>query len=661
MSDFNRIRDALNFIPSDDRDTWVKMGMAIKSEVGENGFPLWDLWSQQWDFYNPRDAKTAWKSFDLNGTVTIATLFYEAKERGWRDLNLAKDNSSNICNHLSSPPTQTTKPSTSMARDILPLAIWDSSQPATEEHPYIIAKRGHPDGLRMVNTYDDAKIAGHSVAGWLVLPVLSLAGELRTLQLIPPPGIGRKLNMPGASFGDGMFVVGNLTHSPRVFIVEGIGQAWACWSATGHAAVVCFGAGRMGTVATLLRKRFPALSLVLVPDRDKEVQAAEIARSISGEWVELPDDKPANYDVNDFAADYGIEELADLLDKVRSPAMRYKVLSADDLMKVPPLRWLVRGVMPANGLACIYGASTSGKSFLALDMCAAVADGLEWFDCRVTAAPVVYVALEGERGFNQRVKAWQLHHQRDLPTALRFIMQPLDMRKPDDVAELIDAVIASGSAGGLLVIDTLNRAAGGADENSSADMGQLIDSAKVLQSQLGGTVLLVHHSGKDASKGLRGHSSLHAALDAAIEVTRNDDRREWRIAKSKDDDDSAAYQFRLVVVEIDTDEHGDTVTSCVVEADIRPSAMKRMKLPQGPTQKLAHDALGELLRESKHFGKAGAPAGRPCVELDAAALATADRLTCRSDQRQFQSRRAITAMVSKGLYQVREGWLWDCQ
>lgn len=340
---------------------------------------------------------------------------------------------------------------------------------------------------------------------------------------------------------------------------------------------------------------------------------------------------------------------------------RYKVLSADDVQNMPPLQWLVRGVVPAQGLACMYGASGSGKSFLALDMGAAVAEGAEWFDCRVTAAPVVYVALEGEHGFRQRVKAWQAHQRRDLPIALRFVMQPFDLRSADDLAQLAEAVTASGCAGGLLVIDTLNRAASGADENTSKDMGEIIDATKMLQSQLGGTVLLIHHSGKDQTKGLRGHSSLHAALDAAIEVTRINDRREWNIAKSKDDGDSAAFPFRLEVVDIGEDEQGDRIASCAIVPGDRTEAIKRVKLPSGPTQKIAHDTLSDLLRSATTCGKAGAPPLRPCVELEAAVLTVADRLPCRLDARNYQARRAITAMCGKGMYQVREGWIWDAQ
>lgn len=95
--------------------------------------------------------------------------------------------------------------------------------------------------------------------------------------------------------------------------------------------------------------------------------------------------------------------------------------------------------------------------------------------------------------------------------------------------------------------------------------------------------------------------------------------------------------------------------------DDRTNAIKRVKLPSGPTQKLAHDAIGDLLGKARDFGKAGAPALRPCVELEAAVLAVANRLSCRPDARNYQARRAITAMTAKGMYQVRDGWIWDAQ
>jgi hypothetical protein len=93
------------------------------------------------------------------------------------------------------------------------------------------------------------------------------------------------------------------------------------------------------------------------------------------------------------------------------------------------------------------------------------------------------------------------------------------------------AIRAAGWSGGVLCLDTLNRAAPTADENSSRDMGEILEAAKRLQAATGGLVVLVHHTGKDSSRGLRGHSSLFAAMDAAVEVSRDGDRHTFESAE----------------------------------------------------------------------------------------------------------------------------------
>jgi putative DNA primase/helicase len=331
-------------------------------------------------------------------------------------------------------------------------------------------------------------------------------------------------------------------------------------------------------------------------------------------------------------------------------------------MNAPPLPWRVRGVLPATGLACIYGASGSGKSFLALDLCAAIAAGTKWFDCRVNAAPVVYVALEGEAGFSQRLKAWHLHQRQNVGEGLRFILQGFDLRKSGDVAEIAAEVTESACAAGVLVIDTLNRAASGADENSSRDMGELIDASKRLQAELGGLVLLVHHSGKDPTKGLRGHSSLHAALDAAIEVTRNGDRREWAIAKSKDGSDGETRGFALKLVTVGADEDGEPVTSCVVVPDNLPQAARRPQPPKGGNQRIVWDALGELLRKAGDARPEGAPESlpkaRPALATDAAIASVSERLACDPKRKRERAEKALEGLHAKGLIRIEAGFVW---
>jgi len=662
MDNIARALGALHSLDNScDNDTWVRIGMAAKDAgVSLDDFTAWS--SGAINYKGEQHVAARWRSWD-DGPVKAATLYSMAFTSGWKDTTKTRHNGRGKRQTVTAASSPICRQKTPQKAGKSVSDLWVRFAPAPGDHGYITVKRGIPDGLRVVPADDVLTIAGVSVAGWLVVPVLSLSGEPHTLQFIPPPGIGKKLNMPGASFGDGMFVVGDVAQSTRIFIVEGIGQAWAVHRSTGCAAVVAFGSGRMAAMAQVLRERFSSLPLVVVPDRGKENQAAAIASAVGGSWIELPADTPENYDVNDFAAEYGDMALTELLAQPKSPPMRYRLLSADEIVNAPSLHWLVRDVLPADGLAALFGASGSGKSFLALDLCAAVAGGVEWFACRVRTAPVVYVALEGEAGFSQRVKAWQLHHGRSLPHGLRFIMQALDLRNDEDVTEIAKAVTAAGAAPGLLVIDTLNRAASGADENSVVDMGEIIGAAKGLQARLGGLVLLVHHSGKDASKGLRGHSSLHAALDSAIEVTRIDDRRDWRIAKAKDGDDGKAHPFKLDVVTIGEHDDGEAITSCVVVADQDSAAdFRRVIPPKSGNQKVVWDALGVVLREAGSIRPTDAPqslpAGRPTVTVDAAIESLRGKLACDAKRKTERTQQALTGLQAKRLITIDQGYVW---
>jgi len=373
MDEIERALSALHALdPGCSREQWIRIGMAAKNAgLSLEDFTIWS--SSAPNYVSERDCEQVWRSFS-DGGVKAGTLYSMAFAAGWKDPSKCSYNGHSKHQAPTAAAAPTRPRQTPQRADKSVLRLWERCVPATGEHPYILAKRGQPDGLRIVGASDTATIAGDAVAGWLVVPALSLDGELRTLQLIPPPGTGRKLNWPGASFGDGMFIVGDIAESARVFIVEGIGQAWSCWQATGCAAVVCFGAGRMSTVTDLLHTRNPELRLIVVPDRGKEMQAAEIARAVLGEWVELPTDKPANYDVNDFAAEYGGDELAVLLDKPKTPPQRFRLLTPADLASLPPVKWLVRGVLPTEGIGAVFGPSGSGKSFLVLDLLASVAN-----------------------------------------------------------------------------------------------------------------------------------------------------------------------------------------------------------------------------------------------------------------------------------------------
>lgn len=653
LADLDRARDALHALdPGCTRDEWVKLAMASKAA----GIDLdtFDAWSAQAPNYSERDARAVWHSIRRADGIGPGTLFKAAAQAGWTP------NGRSVSQRPAKAPARPVEAPRAPRPGMGAAEVWARCKPAPASHGYIEAKQGRPDGLRVVPDADPLRIAGASVAGWLVVPVLPLAGgEPLSLQFIPPPGgAGRKLNLPGASVA-GVFIVGELVPGGTAFLCEGPGQAWAIWKATGAAAVVCFGWGRVRAVAAELRQRDASARLVLVPDVGKEAEAETIAREVAGEVVRMPDGEPPNFDANDYALREGFDALGVLLSRASEPPKpepRFKLLGGADVLTQPPLAWRVRGVLPAQGLASVYGASASGKSFLVLDMAAAIAEGRDWFGYRVKPCPVVLICLEGTAGVRLRVAAWERHHGRALPAGLRLVLQPFKLTEPLDVQDMAAAVLTVGD-GAVTFIDTLNASAPGIDENASRDMGTVIEAAKTLQGLTGGLVAAVHHSGKDATKGLRGHSSLFAALDAAIEVTRDGDRKEWKLAKAKDGADGTAHPFRLPVVELEPDSDGEPVSSCVVRRDESVAEIQRAKVPQGGNQRLVYEGIRALFKDGR-IGKPGAPPQRPCIELEAAVVAGAARLTCDTDKRTSRAREAITGLVARGVLGLNEGWLW---
>ncbi len=654
--DVERAREALSAIPPDlPREDWVRAGMAAKAAgLDLDDFTSWS--SRAGNFGGERDCRDVWRSFKGEG-IGEGTLFQVAREHGWRGEGATQSGRRTRGNQR--PQSKREAPPQRHGPRLSADDLWAQCEPASAQHPYIVAKRGRAEGLRQVPTTSKLRIAGHDVGGWLVLPATALDGKLQTLQLIPPPGAGKKLNLPGASFGDGVHVVGDLADAAQAYIVEGIGQAWACWQATGQPAVVTFGAGRTETAIQAIRKAHPTLPLVQVPDRGKEAQAQALARRLETLLALLPADKPDNYDCNDYAGEHGADELEVLLSKTEHPARRYRLASAEDLAGLPPMRWLVRGVLPKQGLAAVYGPPGSGKTFLVLDLAAAVAEGARWFGYSVKPTPVVYVGLEGEGGLSQRVQAWAQHHHKALPADLKFVVaQPFDLLEDDDLTELAQAISASCGPGALIVIDTLNRAAPGADENASEDMGRIIAAAKRLQAAVAGLVLLVHHAGKDTTKGMRGHSSLLAAIDTAIEVSRQGSGRQWKLAKAKDAADTDALSFELEPLTLGLDHDQQPVTSCVVvprEGDTQP----QIRVPQGANQRIVFDALVELIEREGSASAPKAPPGRRAVTAARAIEAIRERLIGVDPKRQPERvRDALTRLQAADFIRCEGEWLW---
>jgi hypothetical protein len=245
---------------------------------------------------------------------------------------------------------------------------------------------------------------------------------------------------------------------------------------------------------------------------------------------------------------------------------RFTFKSLEELRSQPPLQWRVKGLLPKTGLAAIIGQSGSGKTFLALDLIASIALGEEFFGFKTDSCPVVYLGLEGSAGIGKRIRAYEQHYGLELPDNFRVVTDRISLLT-SDAAEFAKAVAEAGLQGGVIVIDTMSQASPGADENSSVDMSRILANAQLLQQLTGSLIAVIHHLGKDAARGARGHSSLTAALDTVIEVKQTKAGRDWLVAKSKDGEDGLRRSFRLEQVQLGTDDDGDPVTSCVAVVD----------------------------------------------------------------------------------------------
>lgn len=338
------VRDALDCIPADvDRDTWARLAMAIKAELGDGGFDMWDAWSRQGSTYDESAAKSTWRSIQGGGGVAIGTLFGIAKHHGF---SFPKDDAA------AAPvdPAAAQAEAERMARErkerneaeAAELAqrreqsaqrcatLWEGASDAMPASgcPYLTRKGVGAHGLRFLP------------GGTAVVPMRDIDGRLWSVQrLLPKPLRDRKTGQAGTDklYGPpkeqpdekvssrklGLFhVIGNIEGAELLLLAEGYATAATLHEATGMPVVVCFDSGNLVHVAKALRQRYPGLRMLVCGDDDRATEARTgknpgrdkaraAAAAAGGTWVlpqGLPDDCS---DFNDLAAHAGLQAVRD--------------------------------------------------------------------------------------------------------------------------------------------------------------------------------------------------------------------------------------------------------------------------------------------------------------------------------------------------------------
>ena len=292
-----------------------------------------------------------------------------------------------------------------------------------------------------------------------------------------------------------------------------------------------------------------------------------------------------------------------------------------ELKSRPRREYLVKGLLTSGAYSVVYGEPGCGKSALALWLAVCIAQGQDWCGRKVRQGAVLYVAAEGGDSIAERLEAFRVHNAfdtKDVPLAL--LSTPVDLYKNDADANAIIAEIEriAQASGGfvLIVIDTLSRACPGGKEDTQ-DMGAFVAICDRMRAATGAHLLVVHHAGKDASKGARGSSALKAAADTEIEVIKDKETGVITAAVTKQRDGAGGdkYSFRLEPVEIGQDDEGEPVRSVVaIETDARTPTAKPVK----GRNKLALEALANciVMQGTPAIASNYIPAGVRVVKID---------------------------------------------
>ncbi|MFT4063361.1 helicase RepA family protein [Paraburkholderia sp.] len=260
------------------------------------------------------------------------------------------------------------------------------------------------------------------------------------------------------------------------------------------------------------------------------------------------------------------------------------VTFADELPgEFTPPDELVQGLLTVGGGSVLYGDSNSGKTFLVIDLAAAVARGVEWMGKRTEPGMVVYLAAESPASVRSRLQAYQLHHDVRVPN-FAIVQNPVNLFESDADASSIIATVQRleaqrGRKVRLIVGDTLARISAGANENAGQDMSRVIERFDRIRTECKAHFLLIHHSGKNAAAGSRGWSGVRAAVDAEIEITDSPTSRCAEITKVRDlGTKGERIGFRLDVIELGMTKWGSPATTCVVAPADAPERSKGKRM-----------------------------------------------------------------------------------
>lgn len=411
---------------------------------------------------------------------------------------------------------------------------------------------------------------------------------------------------------------------------------------------------------------------------DRSSIALAFAKAGAGDPVF--DEPPPHTEIPDYAD--GVADPCAVAGPVPAER-RFVPVAIDDVVVTSEPAWLIDGLLPARGLACIVGPPKSGKSFLTTDMLCSVARGAPYAGRDTLQGPVIYLTGEGVSGFKRRLVAMRQHlgiEGQGVPFFMIDNVPDLGSEVTDlqQLLSELDAFIGQACPEGprAIVLDTLARCMGEADENSARDMGRFVNRCAAIERHFGCVVVVVHHVGKDPTRGGRGSNALNGAADVTFMVDKAETYSTVRIEEMKDGREGQEWRFRLVPYDLGATKLDGCApppqpvenSTCVVEilsepGRAQPRATKKVKAPTG--------VVGDLLKIIRRtIEEAGTSTP------DSASVPHGARAASRDDLKRYLQTaawqdgagdRSWSAQLSTGLSRLRDNgligfdreWVWS--
>ena len=332
----DQIRTALSHIPAHDREVWVKIGNALKTELGAEGFCLFDDWSQTADSYKACDAKSVWKSLQV-GKNHLGTIIHHAKLNGFDPAQigdiktLSPQEQADRSARLKTRQEQAAREEQEAAKAFIPLVadILEQCTAPMLPPPYAQSKRIgthnlltiEADRLQRFKAPDTKKSIGLGLTGALtVAPLETLDGELVALQVFDgiPDDKGKfaRRYVGKPSVLAGYYRLGDWTAPTVIVITEGMADAVSCFEATGYPVLAAGSVGRLEQAAQAVKAKHPGALVAVVGDNDNHGKGQEAARSaaaaVAGVCV-IPDGEGVK-DANDLLRSNGQEAVKIMID-----------------------------------------------------------------------------------------------------------------------------------------------------------------------------------------------------------------------------------------------------------------------------------------------------------------------------------------------------------